>query len=185
LERVTVEYSGDVAGLTVAPLTIAVLRGLLTPILEDPVNYVNAPVVAKERGIEVKEVKSSDAGDFTSVIRVRVEAGKKSHQVAGTLYNRKDPRIIEIDRFKVEVVPEGHLLLILNEDRPGVIGTVGHVLGDHNINIARMQCSREERGGNALLIFGLDAPLPAPVLDQVKSSRHILSVKVADLSKGL
>ncbi|MET0513736.1 MAG: phosphoglycerate dehydrogenase, partial [Nitrospiraceae bacterium] len=185
LERVTVEYSGEVAGLTIAPLTIAVLRGLLTSILEDPVNYVNAPIIAKERGIEVKEVKSSDAGDFVSVIRVRVEAGKKSHQVAGTLYNRKDPRIIEIDRFKVEVVPEGHLLLILNVDRPGVIGTVGQVVGDHQINIARMQCSREERGGNALLIFGLDAPVPEAVLDQIKSSKNILSVKVADLSKGL
>jgi D-3-phosphoglycerate dehydrogenase len=185
LERVTVEYSGEVAGLAVAPLTIAVLKGLLSPILEDPINYVNAPIVAKERGIEVKEVRSSDAGDFTSVIRVRVEAGKKSHQVAGTLYNRKDPRIIEIDHFKVEVVPESHLLLIQNEDRPGVIGTVGHVLGDHNINIARMQCSREERGGHALLIFGLDAPLPAAVLDHIKTSKHILSVKVADLSKGL
>ena len=140
--------------------------------------------VAKERGIEVKEVKSSDAGDFVSVIRVRVEA-EKIHQVAGTLYDRKDPRIIEIDRFKVEVVPEGHLLLILNVDRPGVIGTVGQVVGDHQINIARMQCSREERGGNALLIFGLDAPLPSAVLDQIKSSKNILSVKVADLSKGL
>jgi D-3-phosphoglycerate dehydrogenase len=114
-----------------------------------------------------------------------VEAGKKAHQVAGTLYNRKDPRIIEIDRFKVEVVPEAHLLLILNEDRPGVIGTVGHLLGEHDINIARMQCSREERGGNALLIFGLDAPLPGTVLEKIKSSKHILSVKVADLSKGL
>ena len=185
LERLTVEYSGEVAGLNVAPLTIAVLKGLLTPILEDPINYVNAPIVAKERGIEVKEVKTNDAGDFTSVIRVRVEAGKKSHQVAGTLYSRKDPRIIEIDQFKVEVVPDNHLLLIMNEDRPGVIGTVGHVLGDHNINIARMQCSREERGGNALLIFGLDAPLPTSVLDHIKSSKHILSVKVADLSKGL
>ncbi|MBA5869360.1 MAG: phosphoglycerate dehydrogenase [Nitrospira sp. CR2.1] len=185
LERLTVEYSGDVAALNVAPLTIAVLKGLLTPILEDPVNYVNAPVVAKERGIEVKEVKISDAGDFTSVIRVRVEGGKKSHQVAGTLYHRKDPRIIEIDQFKVEVVPDNHLLLILNEDRPGVIGTVGHILGDHNINIARMQCSREERGGKALLIFGLDAPLPTSVLDQITNSKHILSVKVADLSKGL
>jgi len=185
LERLTVEYGGEVAGLNVAPLTIAVLKGLLTPILEDPINYVNAPIVAKERGIEVKEVKSNDAGDFTSVIRVRVEGGKKSHQVAGTLYNRKDPRIIEIDQFKVEVVPDNHLLLILNEDRPGVIGTVGHVLGDHNINIARMQCSREERGGKALLIFGLDAPLSTSVLDHITGSKHILSVKVADLSEGL
>jgi D-3-phosphoglycerate dehydrogenase / 2-oxoglutarate reductase len=185
LERVTVEYNGDVAGLTVAPLTIAVLKGLFTPILEDAVNFVNAPVIAKERGIEVKEVKSSDAGDFTSVIRVRVEAGKKGHGVAGTLFNRKDPRVIEIDSFQVEVIPEGHMILILNVDRPGVIGAVGQVLGEHNINIARMQCSREERGGHALLIIGLDAPLPAGVLDTLGRGNNILSVKLVDLSKGL
>ncbi|TLY29947.1 MAG: phosphoglycerate dehydrogenase, partial [Nitrospirae bacterium] len=185
LERVTVEYNGEVAGLTVAPLTLAVLKGLLTPILENAVNYVNAPVVAKERGIDVKEVKSGDAGDFTSVIRVRVEAGNKTHHVAGTLHNRKDPRIIEIDNFQVEVLPEGHLLLILNVDRPGVIGAVGQVLGEHQINIARMQCSREERGGNALLIIGLDAPLPTGMLETIKKGKNILSVKLADLSKGL
>jgi D-3-phosphoglycerate dehydrogenase len=182
VERVTVEYNGEVAGLSVQPLTIAALKGLLTPILEDAVNFVNAPVVAKERGIEVKEVKSSDAGDFTSVIRVRVEAGRKTHRVAGTLYSRKDPRVIEIDSFQVEVVPDGHMMLILNEDRPGVIGTVGQVLGDHQINIARMQCSREERGGNALLIIGLDAPLPPGVLETIKRSKHILSVRLADLA---
>lgn len=185
LERVTVEYNGEVASLMVAPLTIAVLKGLLTPILEDAVNFVNAPVIAKERGIEVKEVRSSDAGDFTSIIRVRVEAGKKAHRMAGTLFHRKDPRIIEIDNFQVEVVPEGHMMLILNVDRPGVIGAVGQVLGDHNINIARMQCSREERGGNALLIIGLDAPLPNDVYETIKREKNILSVKLADLSRGL
>jgi D-3-phosphoglycerate dehydrogenase len=185
LERVTVEYNGDVASLTVAPLTIAVLKGLFTPILEDAVNFVNAPVIAKERGIEVKEVKSSDAGDFTSVIRVRVEAGKTAHRVAGTLFNRKDPRVIEIDNFQVEVVPEGHMILILNVDRPGVIGSVGQILGDHNINIARMQCSREERGGHALLIIGLDAPLPGGVHETLRRGKNILSVKLVDLSKGL
>src|SRR5579884_596144 len=185
LERVTVEYNGEVSSLTVAPLTIAVLKGLLTPILENAVNFVNAPVVAKERGIEVKEVRSGDAGDFTSVIRVRVETGRRAHHVAGTLHNRKEPRIVEIDTFQVEVVPEGHLLLILNVDRPGVIGEVGKVLGDHDINIARMQCSREERGGNALLIIGSDVPLSREVLDHIKSARNILSVKVADLSMGL
>jgi len=185
LERVTVEYNGDVSALTVAPLTIAVLKGLLTPILEDAVNFVNAPVVAKERGIEVKEVKSSDAGDFISVIRVRVEAGRKSHRIAGTLYNRKDSRVIEIDNFQVEVAPEGHMMLILNVDRPGVIGTVGQVLGEHGINIAQMQCSREKRGGNALLIIGLDAPLPIGVLETIKRAKNILSVKLVDLSEGL
>jgi D-3-phosphoglycerate dehydrogenase len=182
IERVTVEYSGEVATLSVAPVTIAVLKGLLTPIMEHAVNYVNAPIVAKDRGIEVKEVKSSDAGDFTSLIRVRVEAGKASHQVAGTLYHKKDARVIEIDQFKVEVVPEGHMLLIHNVDRPGVIGMVGKVLGDNNINIVRMQCALEKRGGNALLIIGSDTEFPTGVLDQIKSSSNILSVKVANLS---
>jgi D-3-phosphoglycerate dehydrogenase len=162
-------------------LTIAVLKGLLTPIMEAPVNYVNAPIVAKERGIEVKEVKSTDAGDFTSLIRVRVEAGKESHLVAGTLYH-KDPRVVEIDQFKVEMVPEGHMLFIHNIDRPGVIGMVGKVLGDNNINIVRMQCALEKRGGNALLIIGSDQTFPGAVLDLIKSSPNILSVKVAVLS---
>ena len=178
----TVEYSGDVTNLSIAPLTIAVLKGLLTPIMEAPVNYVNAPIVAKERGIEVKEVKSTDAGDFTSLIRVRVEAGKESHLVAGTLYHKKDPRVVEIDQFKVEMVPEGHMLFIHNVDRPGVIGMVGKVLGDNNINIVRMQCALEKRGGNALLIIGSDQTFPSTVLDLIKSSSNILSVKVAVLS---
>jgi len=182
IERVTVEYSGEVASLSIAPLTIGVLKGLLTPIMENPVNYVNAPVVAKERGIEVKEVKSTDAGDFTSLIRVKVEAGKTTHQVAGTLYHKKDARVVEIDSFKVEVVPEGHMLFIHNVDRPGVIGNVGHVLGENNINIVRMQCALEKRGGNALLIIGSDTVFPAAVLDKIKSSSNILSVKVANLS---
>jgi D-3-phosphoglycerate dehydrogenase len=182
LERMTVEYSGDVTNLSIAPLTIAVLKGLLAPIMEAPVNYVNAPIVAKERGIEVKEVKSTDAGDFTSLIRVRVEAGKESHLVGGTLYHKKDPRVVEIDQFKVEMVPEGHMLFIHNVDRPGVIGMVGKVLGDNNINIVRMQCALEKRGGNALLIIGSDQTFPRTVLDLIKSSSNILSVKVAVLS---
>ncbi|TKS61599.1 MAG: phosphoglycerate dehydrogenase [Nitrospira sp.] len=182
IERVTVEYSGEVATLTVAPLTIAVLKGLLTPIMEHAVNYVNAPIVAKERGIELKEIKSSDAGDFTSLIRVKVEAGRNTHLVAGTLYHKKDARVIEIDQFKVEVVPEGHMLLIHNVDRPGVIGMVGKVLGDNSINIVRMQCALEKRGGNALLIIGSDTEFPSGVLDQIKSSSNIISVKVANLS---
>ncbi len=183
LERVTVEYHGEVAGLTLAPLTVAVLKGLLTPILEDVVNYVNAPIIAKERGIEVKEVKSSDAGDFTSLIRVRVESGKKAHHLAGTLFHRKDPRIVEIDNFQVEVLPQGTMLLIFNVDKPGVIGAVAGALGDHSVNIARMQCSREERGGRALLIIGLDEPLAPGVIETIKRNPNILSIRLVDLSR--
>ena len=181
IERVTIEYKGEVAGVNVAPLTIAVLKGLLTPILEETINYVNAPVVARERGIEVKEVKSSDAGDFTSLVTIQVEADKKTSRIAGALYGRRDPRIVQLDNFRVEIVPEGHMLFILNYDRPGVIGEVGQVLGAHQINIARMQCSREEKGGQALLIVGVDAPLPADVLSAITSAQNIIAVKLVRL----
>jgi D-3-phosphoglycerate dehydrogenase len=181
IERVTVEYKGEVAGVNVAPLTIAVLKGLLTPILEETINYVNAPVVARERGIEVKEVKSSDAGDFTSLVTIQVEAEKKTSRIAGTLYGRRDPRIVQLDNFHVEIVPEGHMLFILNYDRPGVIGQVGQILGEHQINIARMQCSREEKGGQALLIVGVDAPLSTDALRAVTASKNIISVKLVRL----
>ena len=181
LERVTVEYKGEVAGINVAPLTIAALKGLLTPILEETVNYVNAPVIARERGIEVKEVKSSDAGDFTSLITLQSEADKKTSRIAGALYSKRDPRIVQLDNFRVEIVPEGHMLFILNNDRPGVIGDVGQILGKHQINIARMQCSREEKGGHALLILGVDGPLPPEALRAITVAKNILSVKLVRL----
>ena len=169
------------AGVNVAPLTIAALKGLLTPILEETVNYVNAPVIARERGIEVKEVKSSDAGDFTSLITLHVEANKTTSRIAGALYSRQDPRIVQLDTFRVEIVPDGHMLFILNNDRPGVIGDVGQILGKHRINIARMQCSREEKGGQALLILGVDGPLPADALRAITNAKNILSVKLVRL----
>src|SRR5437660_57642 len=178
IDRVTIEYRGEVAGVNLAPLTIAALKGLLTPILEETVNYVNAPVIARERGIEVKEVKSSDAGDFTSLITLHVETEKTTSRIAGALYSRRDPRIVQLDSFRVEIVPDGHMLFILNNDRPGVIGEVGRILGDHQINIARMQCSREEKGGQALLIVGVDGPLPAEVLRALTGRKNIVSVKL-------
>ncbi|MCA9456769.1 MAG: phosphoglycerate dehydrogenase, partial [Nitrospira sp.] len=182
IKSVTVEYFGEVAQLTVAPVTVAVLKGLLSPILEDVINYVNAPIVAKERGIEVKEVKSSDAGDFSSLIRIRVEAGSRTYSLGGTLFHRQEPRFVEINQFQVEVVSEGQMILIDNVDRPGVIGMVGQILGQHDVNIARMQCARVERGASALLIIGLDAPLDSAVLDLLKKEKDILSVRMVDLN---
>ncbi len=182
IEQVTVEYSGEVAALSLTPLTVMVLKGLLTPILSETVNAVNAPLIAEQRGIEVKEMKGGDAGDYTSLIRLRVKAGTQVHELGGTLYNKKDPRVVQSNAYTVEVIPEGHMLLIYNVDRPGVIGTVGRILGEHDINIARMQCSRAQRGSTALLIIGLDEPLPLHVLDGIKREPDMLSVRMVDLS---
>ena len=177
LERVVIEYRGEVAALSTAPITVAALKGLLTPILEEPVNYVNAPIIAKERGIEVKEVTSNDAGDFASQILLRVKVGNKEGTVAGILYNRKEPRIVEIDSLEMEVIPEGYMLMLVNNDQPGVIGNLGTLLSDQKINISRLQLGREKPGGRAISVFGIDTEASQDVLAKIKRLPNILSVR--------
>ncbi len=185
IEQVTVEYGGEAAALTPAPLTVAVLKGLLAPILQDTVNTVNAPLVAKKRGIEVKEITGGDAGEYASVIRLSLKAGDRRHHLTGTLFDNKEPRIVESDAYAVEVIPDGHMLLIHNVDRPGVIGIVGRILGEHDANISWMQCARKTKGSDALLIIGLDGPPPARVADALKAQPDVLSVRLLDLSRAL
>jgi len=179
--EIIVEYCGDAATVNTAPVTIAALKGYLDPILLETVNFVNAPFIAKERGIEVKETKSSDAGDFFSKITFRIKAKNKESYVSGTLYSKKDPRVIEIDNFKVEIVPEGELLLMYNNDKPGVIGNIGNLLGKNNINIARMHFGRESAGGMAISVVSLDARPGPEILDQLKALPNILSIKQISL----
>jgi D-3-phosphoglycerate dehydrogenase len=175
--EITVEYLGDAATINSAPVTIAALKGYLSPILLETVNFVNAPLIAKERGIEVKETKSGDAGDYLSMIALRIKAKGKESYVAGTLFSKKDPRVILIDTFKVEIVPDGELLLIYNNDKPGVIGNIGTIMGKNNINIARMHFGREAAGGMAISVVSLDVKPRTEVIEQVKGLPNVLSVK--------
>lgn len=173
----TVEFSGEAADLNTGPLAIAAIKGLLTPILEETVNFVNAPYIAKERGIVVRETKSSDAGDYQSMIALRIRAGDRERYFAGTLYGRKDPRIIAVDNFPVEIIPEGTMLIIYNNDRPGVIGNIGSLLGKYSINIARMHFGRESMGGTAISVVSIDAPADEEQLGELRRLPNILSVK--------
>ena len=181
LDELTIEYRGEAAHLVTAPITVAALKGLLAPILEEPINYVNAPIVAKERGIKIKEVKIAESGEFTSLVRLRVKAKGTKGEISGTLYNRKDPRIVQIDGLSLEVVPEGNMLLMINDDKPGVIGNIGRFLGDNKINISSMQLGREQVGGKAISVVGIDAPVPSKLLEQLKKLPHILSAKLIRL----
>lgn len=180
-EQLTIEYRGEVANLMTAPVTVAAIKGLLTPILEEPVNYVNAPIVAKERGIEIKEIKSAEAGEFTSLVILKVKARSSKASVSGTLYNRKDARIVEIDGLSMEVVPEGQMLLMINDDKPGVIGNIGRLLGDNQVNISRMQLGREHAGGKAISVVGIDSPVPPDLIEKLKKLPHVLSAKLIKL----
>jgi len=178
---VTIEYMGDASELNTAPVTIAALKGLLTPILEETVNFVNAPFIAKERGIEVKETKTAWAGDYQSMLALRIKAKDKERYFAGTLFSKKDPRIVQVDNFVVEIVPEGIMLFIYNVDKPGVIGNLGSFFGRNNINIARMHFGRESAGGTAISVMSIDSPVSSRQLDEIKKMPNILFVKVLNL----
>ncbi|MBZ0155370.1 MAG: phosphoglycerate dehydrogenase [Alphaproteobacteria bacterium] len=178
---VSLEYKGEVSCLNISPLTIAALKGILSPILEETVNFVNAPFIARERGIEVKETRSSDAGDYHSMIAITIKSPKQELQVAGTLFSRKDPRVVKINDFSVEIAPEGYMLFMYNNDKPGVIGNIGSTLGRNGINIARMHFGREREGGMAISVVNIDSPVSDTVLDEIRKLPNILEVKVINL----
>jgi D-3-phosphoglycerate dehydrogenase len=179
--KMTIEYRGEASELNTAPVTIALLKGFLTPILEETVNFVNAPIIAKERGIEVREMKSDDAGDYQSTIVLRLKADGKENHLIGTLFSRRDPRIIQINDFPVEIFPEGNMLFIYNNDRPGVIGNIGSFLGKCNINIARMHFGREKAGGMAISVVSIDSPVTQEQMEELRKLPNILSLKVVIL----
>jgi D-3-phosphoglycerate dehydrogenase len=177
LTQVTVEYSGDVSNLKLEPVTLAALKGLLTPMIQENVNYVNAPLIAKDRGIEVKVSKSSDTREYTSLITIKVKAGAKEMSVAGTLNSKKEPRIIQVDDFPMETVPEGDMLVLMNNDKPGVIGGIGMLLGQNGVNIARMQFGREKQGGLAMSVVSIDSAVSDDLMEKIKRLPNVLSVK--------
>lgn len=181
ITEVSLEYKGEASNINTSPLTIAALKGMLTPILEETVNFVNAPFIARERGIEIKETISSDAGDYQSLITMKLKSRKKDLTVSGTLFSKKDPRIVNIDVLTVEIIPEGSMLFLYNNDKPGVIGNIGTILGKNSINIARMHFGREKAGGKAISVVNIDSPLSDKLLEEIKSLPNILAVKVINL----
>jgi D-3-phosphoglycerate dehydrogenase len=181
ITEVTVEYRGEAEEIDTKPVTIAALKGLLEPILTETVNFVNTPIIAKERGIEVKETKSPDSGDYYTMLVLRVKANGKYSEIAGTLYGKKEPRIIRVDKFPVEIVPEGVMLYIYNNDRPGVIGNIGTLLGNNNINIARMHFGRESKGGMAISVVNVDNEVNDSLINEIKKMPNIIDVKIIKL----
>ncbi len=180
-EEVYVEYGGEAAQYNVAPLTLAVLKGMLTPIMESSVNYVNAPLIARERGINVVESKSSLTSDFANYITVRTVTGGKEVAVDGVVFGNKHPRIVKVDGFFLEVVPEGHILILRNRDVPGVVGTIGTLLGKEGINIAGMSLGRGERGGDAISFIHVDSEVPKETLQALRRLPQIVSAELVRL----
>ncbi|NLI93263.1 MAG: phosphoglycerate dehydrogenase [Peptococcaceae bacterium] len=177
IKHVEVKYNGEISLVDTKMLTLAVIKGVLNPILQEAVNFVNAPEVAKARGIIVNEVKSKEAKNFLDLITVTVRTDKSEHRVAGTLFGKIEGRIVEIDNFRVDVDPVGWLLLIPHEDYPGMVGKVGTILGENQINITGMQVGKTEAIGTNIMIVGVQTDINFPVMNKLKEQIGIQSVK--------
>jgi D-3-phosphoglycerate dehydrogenase / 2-oxoglutarate reductase len=166
--------------LDVSPLTRTVLKGVLSHYLSN-VNDVNAPHLAKKRGVQIVEQKTMASHGFTQYIRVEVHTSKEIRSVAGTLLNGFGPRITKVDDYPVDVTPKGHLLFIQHQDLPGVIGRVGTLLGSEDVNIATMQVGRLGIGGQAIMILRIDKPLTKNLIDLILQIDNIQSLHEIDL----
>jgi D-3-phosphoglycerate dehydrogenase len=164
-----------------APVSTAILKGLLTPMVNHAVNFVNAPVVASEMGIRVTESTTSEAEDYTHLITLRVSTEAGENLVAGTIIGRSEMKVVKINNFRLELVPGGHILLIFNQDRPGAIGGIGTTLGRHNINIGRMVVGQEKDGDRNIIFLQTDTPVPGNVLEELRSAKMVNSVTSLEL----
>ncbi len=181
VEEVNLEFSGDLADQDTGPVTVALLKGLFTPILQDAVNFVNAPLIAKERGIKVVESKTQQAEDFTNLLRVTVKTTEGENMLAGTVFGKKEPRLVRLNSFRLEALPAGPMLLVYNKDVPGVIGALGTTLGKHGVNISRMTVGREEASNQNVILLNTDTLVDNDLLAQVGELADIDSAMVLEL----
>ena len=180
VERVEVTYNGEITEVNTGMLTTAVVKGMLNPIMESEVNYVNAPGLAKERGIKVTEVREKEAEDFANLITVTAFFGGKELSVQGTLFGTEG-RIVRINKFRVDVDPHARILVCPHINRPGVIGTVGTLLGSQSINISGMQVGKTEEEGTNLMVLTVDDDIPVSVLEQVKAIEGIFDARLVNI----
>ncbi len=176
IRGVTITFEGQASALDSRPLSAAALQGLLAPRL-DNINMVNAPLVARERGIEVREIRSATAADYQTVMRVDVQSGDRVQGVAGTLIGGGGLRIVEIEGIKIEAELGPHMIYFTNEDRPGLIGSVATILGEAGINIATFSLGRRAPGGDAVGLIGIDSPVPDEVAARLRARAAVITLQ--------
>jgi D-3-phosphoglycerate dehydrogenase len=180
VERVELSYAGEIAQHQTDALKCAFLRGLLQSTLEENLNWVNAPLIADRRGIGVREHKTSRQDDYSSSVTAVVATMFGGRELKGSVFGRHEPRIVSIDSRRISVVPQGHLLLVWNQDKPGMIGRIGTLLGEAQVNIAGMEVGRAEIGGTAVMALTVDSPVPDEIIDTIARLDKIMAVKQVD-----
>jgi D-3-phosphoglycerate dehydrogenase len=181
--RIDVEVRGEIAAHDVRVLQLAALKGVFADVVEDPVTYVNAPLLAADRGVEVSLVTEADSPDWRNLVTLRgIMPDGQVVSVGGTLSGRRQlEKLVEVNGFDMEIAPAEHMVFLTYTDRPGVVGTVGQILGSEGINIAGMQVCRDARGGHALIVLTVDSAIPAIVLDDIASTIGAVVGRTVDL----
>jgi D-3-phosphoglycerate dehydrogenase len=184
VSEVRIQYAGEIVDIDAAPVTRAFLAGLLRDV-SARVNAVNAFLIADERGIKVTTTYIRTTAEMAPAIRTEISAGQSTQSLAGTLFGygdqRREGRITEIDGFHLEATPHGHMLVTRNHDVPGVIGGIGTILGQGGVNISRFHLGRRERGGEAMAVIEVDAPLSKETLQSLRSLEQVISAQPIEL----
>ncbi|MCP4020483.1 MAG: phosphoglycerate dehydrogenase [Desulfobacteraceae bacterium] len=168
LKEVIIEFTGNFPEVDLKPVKISAIKGLLELFVKHEVNFVNAISLANDMGIKISESTAKDSGNFLHLIRMTVISEEETNLIEGTIFGKDDARIVRINKFRLEVIPEGHLGLIHNIDKPGSIGSMGTTLGKHNINISRMTVGREEDGERNIIFLETDTPVPPEVAKEIE-----------------
>jgi D-3-phosphoglycerate dehydrogenase len=180
LDRVTFGFSGAIASHDCSPLTVSGLAALLARAADQPVNMVNASLVADRMGLVVEEHKTTQGGVFSNLITLTLEGAWGTRVVSGTLFEGA-PRIVGLRDYAMDFLPEPHMLLLSYVDRPGMIGKIGTVLGLHDINIAFMSLGRREKKGEAMVVLSVDSPVPAPVQEELRRATEATFIQALHL----
>ena len=178
IKKVNITYTGVFKDYKVAPVTLSLINGLLKPMLGDSINCINALEVAKERAIDVAEIKSSKQEEYVNCIKVEIETDKDPFVIWGALSGNQEPRIVKINDIYMEAVPDGEMLFIQNTDKPGLVGSLGTILAEANINIAQITLGRVDKSQTAISVVNVDSEVPQETIEKLRNTEHVLYVKL-------
>jgi D-3-phosphoglycerate dehydrogenase len=180
--KITFTYNGKLARFDCAPLSVCGLAALLNHCSDQDVNMVNASLVARDMGIEVESIRSTETDSFSSLITLTLKSPKGSRTIAGTLFEGT-PKIVKMRNFAIDFRPEHHMLVINYQDRPSLIGKIGTILGEANVNIGNMSLGRQEKAGEAMVVFSVDSPVDEETLQKVGEAVNALFIKAVHLNQ--
>jgi D-3-phosphoglycerate dehydrogenase / 2-oxoglutarate reductase len=184
IEGLRFEYHGGIAEHDTRALTLAGLKGAFSAVVHEPVTFVNAPLIAEERGITVEESKSSQSLDYVNLVEVRAQAKGETVSVAGVLVGKRDTeRLVRVYGYDIDMAFADNMVFFRYDDRPGVVGIVGTLLGDGGVNIANMQVGRKTEGGEALMALAVDTPIPEPTLARITEQARLRDARLVTFTE--